>query len=154
MILQIVSSPPPFFSSFLFPFFSGFLFLLVFGKGSSSKNEKMFKNKTICSHIAELFSAAGENFGYLKCELHSRTPLVAITKFECSIFSLLTPNFGLPGKTSANAFSRDRFFWRFAPRFFFWYPGWYFWYPPAPALADRADLCDRADRAARCERAK
>ena len=116
--------PPPFFSPFLFPFFSGFLFLLVFGKGSSSKNEKMFKNKTICSHIAELFSAAGENFGYLKCELHSRTPLVAITKFECSIFSLLTPNFGLPGKTSANAFSRDRFFWRFAPRFFFWYPGW------------------------------
>ena len=116
--------PSPFFLFFSLSFLLWFSLPFGVWEREFFKKWKMCQNKNICSHIAELFSAAGEIFGYLKCELHSRTPLVVITKFECSIFSLLTPNFGLPGKTSANPFSRDRFFWRFAPRFFFWYPGW------------------------------
>ena len=74
---------------------------------------------TICSQILDLFSAAGENFRYLKCELHSRTPLVVITKSDYSICLHLTPNHCFPGKTSANAFSQDRFFGGCVPRFFF-----------------------------------
>ena len=45
-----------------------------------------------------LFSVAGENFGYFECELHSRTPLVAITKSYCSIFFTPYPEFRPSGQ--------------------------------------------------------
>ena len=79
-------------SSFFLPFSLSFLlwFSLPFGVWEKEffKTWKIVENKTICSHIAELFSAAGENFGYLKCELHSRTPLVAI---KIWMFYFFTP---------------------------------------------------------------
>ena len=82
----------------------------------------------------ELFSAAGNFFGYLKSWLHSRKPLVGITKFYvCIFFNPLPEIFIFQTKLRQMHFHEIDFF-VLRTKIFFRHPVGYFRHPAAPAL--------------------